>query len=692
VTGRARTTLLGVLLIAGLVGGPSFAAGAGTGGATTTDTTMLVYLVGQDDGVGNLFPFHHLEEVMEVGSTAGTKVLVQTGGSRLNRGGRPASRKSVSAEEIDWSRIQRYLVKKGSLALLDDSIGEASSSAPRPDVDMGNATTLENFLRWGVRNYPARRYVVVLESHGAGVNGGFGPDAITRSYISVPELGEALARVATTERITFDLVAFNACYMGNAEVAASLASSSRYMVASETPNSGFGWDHGAVLRYLEAHPRASGREIGIQIADTFKAKLLTFGTGYLNITMSVIDLSKMGAVVEATDAFALRLLPYAQRTDGWLQIAKARVRSLDWGTVAMFGSAMDLVDMRTFVSKVVDGIGQLAPDPLLASAGSALDRALQAAIVHNVAGSSNAGATGLTVYFPSILDSYHRDYPTNTSTPGGSPFFSSVYAGGLLEAYHAYYLRHRKALEASIAWSPRGGPLAATISNDFDYALAAHHAVDCSYVGDDEPALPSATGGCYDAMRLAGKATPTRDGGWTTDAAYDDRWPHLTGADGRPQPVALLPDQVALTKFGQHGLHLIPAYLKPVDDEGPFSGYQQVFLSVEEVPSAAGRPSAYRVNGWEFDVESAGARAELRPLTDGEVFALGVYVLDDNSTPPRHVFLRSSREVTVAGGKLDVTLRQITGGQFNYFVADLTGAIQWPSGGPRPYAARRMQE
>jgi len=688
--GRCPATLLGVLLLASALAGPSSAAGSGA--STTADTTMLVYLVGQDNGVGNLFLVHHLEGMMETGSTAGMNVVAQTGGSRENRGGRPASRSSVSTEEIDWSRIQRYLVKKGSLRLVDDTIGEESSSDPRPDVDMGNAKTLEGFLRWGVRTYPARRYVVVLESHGAAVNGGFGPDAITRSYISVPELGHALERVSSTEKVAFELVAFSACYMGNAEVAASLASSSRYLVASESPNSGFGWNQGAVLRFVAANPRASGREIGVQVADTYREKLAKIGTGYLSVTMSVIDLSKMGAVIEATDAFARRLTPYTQRTDGWMQIAKARARSLDWGTIAMFESAMDLVDMRTFVSKVVDGIGQLAPDPLLASAGSALDRALQAAIVHNVAGSSNAGATGLTVYFPSILDSFHRDYPTNTSTPGGSPFFSSVYAGGLLEAYHAYYLRHRKALEASIAWSPRGGPLAATISNDFDYALAAHHAGDCSYVGDDEPALPSATGGCYDAMRLAGKATPARDGGWTTDASYDDRWPHLTGADGRPQPVALLPDQVALTKFGQHGLHLIPAYLKPVDDEGPFSGYQQLFLSVEEVPSAAGGPSAYRVNGWEFDVESAGARAELRPLTDGEVFALGVYVLDDNSTPPRHVFLRSSREVTVAGGKLDVTLRPITGGHFNYFVADLTGAIQWPSGGPRPYAARRMQE
>jgi hypothetical protein len=59
-------------------------------------------------------------------------------------------------------------------------------------------------------------------------------------------------------------------------------------------------------------------------------------------------------------------------------------------------------------------------------------------------------------------------------------------------------------------------------------------------------------------------------------------------------------------------------------------------------------------------------------LKDGEVYAMAAYV----SRPTGYQFMMTDRQVTVSGGTLTVSYAAITGGQFGYFVTDLTGALQ----------------
>jgi len=681
--------LLGALLV------PLTLAGCSSSSGGTTDpaqTTVLVYILGSDLESGGGVPedggsaTDSIKEMMDVGSTSSMKVVVQTGGAAKGKGNRPADENRVQPEEIDWTHVQRYLVNKGSLALAAN--GDLGAEVV-DKVDMGSAATLQAFVTWGVETYPASRYIVVVWAHGGGVNGGISVDENTGASMTVPQISVALETVSNEESVLFEIIGFDACLMATAEVAASLNSSSAYMVASQDIIPGSSWAYIPFLNYVSGHPAASGEEIGKAIANGYESKCLTKEAGGWNPsdspTLSVVDLSKMDAVSNATNVFAAQLARYAQRTDGWNQIAQARARSLDWRTSAFYGGSLDLVDMHTFVFKVVDNVNKnIGPDDLLASAGFALGNAIEAAVVHNIRDGSNSGATGLSLFFPSILSTYpEKAYPANTSI-GNSPYFAASYTNGkdgLVQAYYKYYTDYSTTLEALVQWDSAAGPLAASVNNDFDYALAAHYATSCTYYRDNEPTTVASTGSCYDGMQLVQSFTRNAGpgGGWTVNFTYDAPWPSLAFSTTESHPVILLPDQAAGSMLGNFASYLIPAFSKGVTKDGKVT-YKAGYLAVEEVYPAAGGPATYSFNGFQLDASTPGKTSALK---DGQVYALGISVSAPGSA--NFKFLRSSNEVTVTGGTLNLSTRTNTGGSFNYFVADLTGAIQRP-GAPVPYA------
>ena len=61
-----------------------------------------------------------------------------------------------AASDVDQRSTSRYIVTHGS-ATLDAGMGE---------LNMGDPLVLEEFLTWGITNYPADHYIVALSNHG----------------------------------------------------------------------------------------------------------------------------------------------------------------------------------------------------------------------------------------------------------------------------------------------------------------------------------------------------------------------------------------------------------------------------------------------------------------------------------------------------------------------------------------------
>ncbi|HMF57633.1 MAG TPA: clostripain-related cysteine peptidase [Pyrinomonadaceae bacterium] len=103
--------------------------------------TMMVYMCGDNnlDSAG----MADLKEMKKIGSTDKVSVVVQYDRSGNNH------------------HTRRYYVRKGGVSSNDvvQTLGE---------TNMGDPKVLEDFINWGLKNYPAKRYIVVLWNHGEG--------------------------------------------------------------------------------------------------------------------------------------------------------------------------------------------------------------------------------------------------------------------------------------------------------------------------------------------------------------------------------------------------------------------------------------------------------------------------------------------------------------------------------------------
>jgi hypothetical protein len=151
--------------------------------------TILVYMNGANDleEYGSL----NINQMETVGSTNEVNMVVQFK--------RIANR--YDSSNGDWSNTRRYVVARDSNF---SNVNADSLISERDNVDMGQAQTLQEFVRWGVETFPADRYAIVLWNHGAGwrsaktraaandVTRGFSYDDVTGSHIDTKDLPEAI--------------------------------------------------------------------------------------------------------------------------------------------------------------------------------------------------------------------------------------------------------------------------------------------------------------------------------------------------------------------------------------------------------------------------------------------------------------------------------------------------------------------
>ncbi|WP_169709463.1 clostripain-related cysteine peptidase [Deferrisoma camini] len=275
-----------VFLLAALFG---CGGGGGGGGGPTQQTeniqnqpptgktaTVLVYMIGSD-----------LESQGNAGSTDIEEMKRGVSGDRVNwiitTGG---------ANKDGWRTVARWRITAARQERLAD-LGARN---------MGEAQTLEDFLVWGVRTYPADSYHVILWDHGAGRRG-FGLDEVFGGdTLTLEELQAAFSAAKGETGVVFETIGFDACSMATLEVALTLQDFGRYLIASENTEPGQGWDHEAVAAAVSARPEMNGVDFGKAVADAYKRHIeQSSPLEAKTTTLSVIDLSKISDVKTALD-------------------------------------------------------------------------------------------------------------------------------------------------------------------------------------------------------------------------------------------------------------------------------------------------------------------------------------------------------------------------------------------------------
>ncbi len=354
--------------------------------------------------------------------------------------------------------------------LLQIGQGEATVLKDEGDINTGDPAVLADFLSYGIENYPADHYALILSDHGASWPGVGDDESSDGDGLSLAELNEGISDgLAGAGLEKLDLLGFDACLMATYEVASSLAPLANRMVASQELEPGHGWDYTAFDEVAD-DGKATVDELAGAIIDTFKGQSEDEGDE-AEITLSEIDLTQMGAVDEALKAFTDVLIDNAQG------IGPAVGRTL--ADTLGFGSSPDpdqdtfMKDLSIFTSQI--GVGLL----FAADAADDLTRAINDAVLDRVDGQATQGATGLSIYFPPSELYFDQSYADLPNVGGWIDFLTTYYGKGA-EITQEPIIDP----QAQIAFGPDG----ITITGTFDSATAANLSsayIRYGTVGDD---------------------------------------------------------------------------------------------------------------------------------------------------------------------------------------------------------------
>lgn len=340
--------------------------------------TVMIYMIGSDlESEGGMASMD-IEEMEEAGiDTDRHNVVLYTGGadSWMND--------TVSAD-------------KNSIFQLSDTGFEEVDTLER--ANMGKADTLSDFLNWVYENYKTESYALVLWNHGGGPNVGYGCDEnYNYDCLTLAEMNQALSDSPFGEDNKLEWVSFDACLMASIEVAEVFAPYSRYLIASQESEPGYGHYYGYLACLNDGD--ATGDKVGKEIASNYiqyYEELVNYDSRYeCDVTMSCMDLSKIENVTKAMDTV------FSDAEEGismgdYGEIVRSRTKTKAFG-VFTTSDSYDLIDLYS-LSEELSGLYESC---------SELQTALDAFVVVNE--TNVDGAHGVSVYYP--YDNYeYQDY------------------------------------------------------------------------------------------------------------------------------------------------------------------------------------------------------------------------------------------------------------------------------------------
>lgn len=330
--------------------------------------TVFVYLCGSDLESTAASATNDLNEMVRAAGNNKVKFVVETGGA-----------KQWQNKTVSEKKLGRYVIQGGKIQEVDS----------KKTSSMGAASTLSDFLTWGIATYPAEHMGLILWDHGGGSISGVCFDERNQSdSLLLRELDEALATTYAGMWGKFDFVGFDACLMSTLETANVLASYADYMVASQETEPATGWDYRAVGKYLADHPSSGGKEVGQAICDSYLSSLDKGSRGFA--TLSVVDLSQIDQLMQDFYRFSQEM--YASGDDqGTLAAMSRGINQVEnYGGNNKREGYTNMVDL----GGVVEACAEVTP-----SANDVL-QTLDKAVTYQVQGTYHAGATGLSMYYP----------------------------------------------------------------------------------------------------------------------------------------------------------------------------------------------------------------------------------------------------------------------------------------------------
>lgn len=227
--------------------------------ATAAEWTVMVY-IGADNNLSS-FINGDVDEMEEAGSTEEVNIICQIDGNSGYGG--------YDDYLGNWSTVRRYEIQSGSSTNNEIDAGFISDLG---ELNTGDPDILRDFAIWGIDNYPAQRYMLVIWNHG----GGWARPAPFEPYKAIVwddtdgdgsgiefsngEYATLLSEIYDHLDHSISIVGFDACIVGLLEAEYETMGYADYLVHSEANVPGEGWDYDFLVS-LTADPYCSEEDV-----------------------------------------------------------------------------------------------------------------------------------------------------------------------------------------------------------------------------------------------------------------------------------------------------------------------------------------------------------------------------------------------------------------------------------------------
>jgi len=377
-------------LLFGLVG----LSGCGGGGSaskppTKAKWTILVYMNAANDL--DIYSPINITQMQQAATNPDVRILVQW----------KQSTKVTPGASFNGTR--RYLITHSTgnkvVSHLVQDLGTG--------VDMGIASSVNQFITWGKANFPADHIALILWDHGNGwlpsYTGAVIPpmpnaisyDGQTGHSIQSWQLNQALVGQH------LDILSFDASLMQMAEVAYQIKDNVDYVVGSEESPPGAGYPYQTALGGFASNPDDSPRNLAKSFVDAMVNEP-TYASS--KIEQSVIDTSQMTNVAVAASSLQKALVANAGTIGAIMPQVRNNTQSYLQTSTRYFYDSVDLSNQ----------ISALSTNSAVNNACKAYATAVQNAVVWEGHNSHSPGSHGLSIdfspssYFKSVSTDYSK--------------------------------------------------------------------------------------------------------------------------------------------------------------------------------------------------------------------------------------------------------------------------------------------
>ncbi len=342
-------------------------------------TTLLIYMAA-DNNLDN-FAYKDLEQIKKSSINSDMNIVVQYDSNRF----------------VDSPDTLRLYIQKGEV-VKEEELGETNT---------GDPTVLKTFIDTATQFYPAERTLLIIWSHGAGIDDrnpyaeekereryfvpateieeiAVGYDDSQKDFLDNLELQKALS-----SSIEIDLLGFDSCLMGMFEILYQLRDQTKVMIASQHLEPASGWDYPRILGELN---------LSATVEDMGRA-LIAFhdehnqGGFSRDVTQSALDATVAKEVANDLDNFALALREALKKGE-----RKERIKDLKYTLKnAQYFNRKDYVDLVDFVHKVKNRLALEEVEPHANRLLQSLDKMI---IANHTIGYFMEEANGVSIYFP----------------------------------------------------------------------------------------------------------------------------------------------------------------------------------------------------------------------------------------------------------------------------------------------------